>query len=431
MANIRVSEISIKNFRAIKDSTIDLQQDTILLGKNNIGKTSLLDAFQSFAYGLKISDINLALLISIMKNKDDPNKTLSNQCVEFSITYHWEELGFDYWSLLSNISNSGNTKILIRYTIPQENYAQLKQVKNVNEIIELFKKEISIGSVDDFKVNRQTPLPANTKLSKYMPLPKSNIDDLKPGELLLCTIKAFRFVDSGKTDSENVTANQFSAQVFNLLSDNAEVTRVFSNVQKQVDQDVAKKLDPFQTELKKFAYPQNPKNPLKAILTIDEWLANPKVRISQTFKDLIGFELPLNAQGLGYQNIYNILARISAQFSKMQKLRLHNPVFFAIEEPEAFTHPQLQHIFVQQIRTFIQRQAEECQIPYQLLIISHSPEIAISAFEMNFQIVIGRRQGNFSYFINWDKVGRGSQHFFGQFAKRLFVKLGHTRKAML
>ena len=25
----------------------------------------------------------------------------------------------------------------------------------------------------------------------------------------------------------------------------------------------------------------------------------------------------------------------------------------------------------------------------------------------------------------------GSQHFFGQFAKRLFVKLGHTRKAML
>lgn len=25
----------------------------------------------------------------------------------------------------------------------------------------------------------------------------------------------------------------------------------------------------------------------------------------------------------------------------------------------------------------------------------------------------------------------GSQHFFGQFAKRLFVKFGHTREAML
>ena len=29
------------------------------------------------------------------------------------------------------------------------------------------------------------------------------------------------------------------------------------------------------------------------------------------------------------------------------------------------------------------------------------------------------------------KSPEGSQHFFGQFAKRLFVKLGHTRKAML
>lgn len=29
------------------------------------------------------------------------------------------------------------------------------------------------------------------------------------------------------------------------------------------------------------------------------------------------------------------------------------------------------------------------------------------------------------------RIGKGSQHFFGQFAKRLFVKLGHTRKAML
>lgn len=31
--------------------------------------------------------------------------------------------------------------------------------------------------------------------------------------------------------------------------------------------------------------------------------------------------------------------------------------------------------------------------------------------------------------MNWQRLG--SQHFFGQFAKRLFVKLGHTRKAML
>ncbi|RND53299.1 hypothetical protein FAM18121_02066 [Lacticaseibacillus paracasei] len=34
-------------------------------------------------------------------------------------------------------------------------------------------------------------------------------------------------------------------------------------------------------------------------------------------------------------------------------------------------------------------------------------------------------------FLSDSKLQKGSQHFFGQFAKRLFVKLGHTRKAML
>ena len=405
MGKVEVSEVSIKNFRSIKDSTIFLKHDTIFIGKNNIGKTSLLDAFQSFAYGLKISDINLELLINIMNKKSNPDTLSFNECLEFSITYTWKDLGFDYWSLLSEISNSGETRILIRYTIPKDNYPQLKQIKDVNEIIGLLKREIWIGSVDDFEKDRQTLLPADTKLNKYLPLPKANIDSLKPGELLLCPIMAFRYVDSGKTNSENVTANQFSAQVSNLLSDNSEVKDVFSGIQDNVNNFVAKKLDPFQDELKKFAYPRNPQNPLKAILTIDEWMANPRVRIAQTFNDLSGFELPLNAQGLGYQNIYNILARISAQFSKMENLQLHNPVFFAIEEPEAFTHPQLQHIFVQQIRDFIKEHAEKLKIPYQLLIISHSPEIAVSAFEMEFQIVVGRKQGKVSHFINWDKIG--------------------------
>lgn len=420
MEKVEVSEISIKNFRSIKDSTISLKHDTIFLGKNNIGKTSLLDAFQSFAYGLKTSDINLELLINIMNKRDEPDKISPNECLEFSVTYTWENLGADYWSLLSEISESGKTKLLIRYTLPEDNYSKMKNIKDINEIIGLLKKETWIGSVNDFKEGRQTLLPKDTKLNKFLPLPKASINHLKPGELLLCSIMAFRYVDSGKTNSENVTASQFSTQVSNLLSDNDEVKKVFSDVQDNVDEVVAKKLDPFQDELKNFAYPRNPHNPLKAILTIDEWMADPKVRIAQTFTELHGFELPLNAQGLGYQNIYNILARISAQFSKMERLKLHNPVFFAIEEPEAFTHPQLQHIFVQQIREFIRKHAERLQIPYQLLIISHSPEVAVSAFEMGFQIVVGRRRGNVSYFINWDKLG-GSDPAYREKLKKLIM----------
>lgn len=89
----------------------------------------------------------------------------------------------------------------------------------------------------------------------------------------------------------------------------------------------------------------------------------------------------------------------------MTELKLHNPVVIAIEEPEAFTHPQLQHVFIQQIRTYVKKYAKELDIPYQLIIISHSPEIAVSAFEMDFQIVIGRKAHGITRFLNWNSLG--------------------------
>ncbi|GAQ01408.1 hypothetical protein NBRC111452_1213 [Companilactobacillus farciminis] len=39
------------------------------------------------------------------------------------------------------------------------------------------------------------------------------------------------------------------------------------------------------------------------------------------------------------------------------------------------------------------------------MIISHSPEVAVSAFEMNFQIIIGRSHGGITRFITWDNLG--------------------------
>lgn len=50
-------------------------------------------------------------------------------------------------------------------------------------------------------------------------------------------------------------------------------------------------------------------------------------------------------------------------------------------------------------------------------------------FELNAEILANQQK----FVAKLDPYQRfkGSQHFFGQFAKRLFVKLGHTRKAML
>lgn len=401
---LKISELKIKNFRSIKSSSICLGKWTILLGKNNIGKSSLFEAFEVFDRGLKLSDINMQLLIKMMKNRDTPANLSESDSIEMSVTYQWSDLNSDYWSLLSDISDNGCTRIVVRYSIPDANYPKYQSVKSVKELPDLLIREVWIGSPEDFTKGRQTALPSMVRLQKYLPL-THGLDNLRPGDILLCPIAAFRYLNSGRTGSEEATANQFSESVAKILDDSVDVKETFMKTQDDIDAVVADKLEPFQQRLKAFAYPRDPKNPLRAILTIDEWLSSPKVRIAQSFGELAGFELPLSAQGLGYQNIYNILARISAQFAKMNRLGLTNPVFFVIEEPEAFTHPQLQHIFVQQIRDFIKDEANKLGVSCQLLIISHSSEVAVSAFESNFEIVIGRRQGDTSYFINWDSIG--------------------------
>jgi predicted ATP-dependent endonuclease of OLD family len=43
-----ISKIRIRNFRQIKDQTIDLEQAVVLIGPNNGGKSTLLQAILLF-----------------------------------------------------------------------------------------------------------------------------------------------------------------------------------------------------------------------------------------------------------------------------------------------------------------------------------------------------------------------------------------------
>ena len=125
MKKLQISKIEIKNFRAIKHSTIHLDKETILVGKNNIGKSSILDAFSKFNNNLDISDINIDLLIHIMNLKNNPEQLSNDDCICLRITYDWDELESEYWSLLSEISDSGETVIELTYAIPVDNCSGL------------------------------------------------------------------------------------------------------------------------------------------------------------------------------------------------------------------------------------------------------------------------------------------------------------------
>lgn len=78
--------------------------------------------------------------------------------------------------------------------------------------------------------------------------------------------------------------------------------------------------------------------------------------------------LPENYNGLGYLNLISIIFEIENiinDFSKEDKKADINLLF--IEEPEAHTHPQMQYIFINNIKDLLEKSAEENKIIYKLL----------------------------------------------------------------
>ncbi|MDE3750537.1 ATP-dependent nuclease [Pediococcus pentosaceus] len=398
MFNLSIENIRIRNFRAIKDSNIHLEKETIVVGKNNIGKTSLFEIFSAIRKP-KLSDFNIELLKKIWDNRKNLGSLNKEDCLELDFTYKWEDLPQDYWILLSDICDRGETRIIFRYSIDSENFESVEKINSVKEIEDFFTRKVYIGSLEDFDNGNEKLVTSKTTIGKLLPNSISNVDYVKNNKgMLLYPITAFRHIDSISNGNEGATANQFMNTVSTLLDNNREV---LDDIQKTVDEKLTPSMEELQNDLKKFSYPDDENNPLRATLTIDEWLNKPQIRITQKFKDLEGFELPLRAQGLGYQNIYNIIARVNNLFYKMIEVDCRVPVFIVIEEPEAFTHPQLQHIFIQKINEYIKKLARSSNIKVQLLIISHSSEIASTALKLKYHTIIGREIKGNTYFINW------------------------------
>ncbi len=59
---MKIESVSIHNFRSISDSTLNIQDYSILLGANNVGKTNFLSALRVFYEdGIKFESSNDSL----------------------------------------------------------------------------------------------------------------------------------------------------------------------------------------------------------------------------------------------------------------------------------------------------------------------------------------------------------------------------------
>ena len=94
--------------------------------------------------------------------------------------------------------------------------------------------------------------------------------------------------------------------------------------------------------------------------------------------------LPENYNGLGYLNLIGMIFGIEAiakEFDKINKENQGLNILF-IEEPEAHTHPQLQYVFIKNIKKLLQKHSTK---GIQTIMTTHSSHIVS---ECDFEDII-------------------------------------------
>lgn len=387
---MRIEKIKIENFRSLKNFSIELEETmSLIVGKNNTGKTSLIEILNKFINKNNIiepDDFNIDYLKELEKNVKTKIYKFISQGVKLKLFIKYDED-----DNLSNISNFLTT------LDPENNYIILDFEYVLNE--ENFKL-LKTDFMDFIKDNTEKDFDYffRNNYKKYFKQIKRSLEyDIEKGKekddiyvdiendkdinriINIKFISAKRLVDNKDT---NRTLSIQSANYYEKNEDTLEMEQSildFKNelekTDKKFDEKYANIFKDIIDKIKEFGCLK--KDDLN--IEIRSLLQQSNILKGNTtvFYNYKGQKnLPENYNGLGYLNLISIIFEIEniiTDFSKADKVADINLLF--IEEPEAHTHPQMQYVFINNIKRLLTKSSEEKKIKLQTVITTHSSHI--------------------------------------------------------
>lgn len=348
---MHISNVRIQNFRLLKDTTLDLEGESnnalsLLIGKNNSGKTSFIVLFENFlkyrrfCYDdfpmklrkdiLEICDetdvysLAIRLSLKIEYGKEDNLQYLSDFIVDLDPKCNTVRIAFE-----ATINKSKLLKDLEDVTKRRDEFIK----KNLSDYIQV--KYYVFDSYSDFEAEHRS------NLIKKEASDVNNLINLK-------IIQANRSVTSSDASPQDrrilshLTTRFYNSKVKMSHDDLYGINSSIIDADVQLSGNYKTFFEPFLENAKSFLS-------LSALNVVSD-LQSKEVMASHS-KITYGkddTELPEHLNGLGYMNILYLLLNIEIEKADFEgKGRDINLLF--IEEPEAHTHPQLQYVFIEQI----------------------------------------------------------------------------------
>jgi putative ATP-dependent endonuclease of OLD family len=393
---LKITKIQIKNFRLLKDFFLDLEEElSLIIGKNNTGKTSVLTALDKFLNqsgrrSITLDDFNVELkkeLLQYLSGSKELPIEQGYQPLGIELKVYIEYTEQDELSqvrplIMSLDPNDNNIILKFEYNIGHVQLLKLKgdyteQSKRFDSKPELFLKE----HLSDYFGSVKKKSLLFTDEAVFIDLVKENI--------LLNDILSFDFISAKRSvtnkDNDKTLSHQ-TAKIYKRSDESNEqidASDKFKETLRKTDDELSKiyeaMFDGVINKVNQFGGVTSTDTKLKVASTLqhrDLLDGNTTVMYSHDTHDL-----PEHYNGLGYMNLISMIFDIEMVMGKFRRSLKEKPAainLFFIEEPEAHTHPQMQYIFINNIKTLLKgnREREDgITIHLQTAITTHSSHI--------------------------------------------------------
>ena len=372
-------EISGEEQHEKNEDKADIASDTtLIIGKNNAGKTTIVTALDNLIHNenaFGVNDFNYGYLKKYFDNYDVDNPVKNVPVIEFVITIVLEDESNDRISnvipfMLVEDTKDSELDIHIKYEAVEcaPFHKQMKimiekqEERDFSAFLDLLKNTKYRINYYDKNSNK---IENNYKLSNLMDIKCIKANHLKNEH---CLTDAFNKIVTYRYNST------FSDDKKNIEQELSEINKTLTGTIKEKHTYVLKEV------LRKLVSTNHMEVNLSADITFDKLM-----------KDLIRYEyvendihVPESQFGLGYTNLVLIIADIIDYMERYPDDTFNSKInLISIEEPETFMHPQMQELFIKNINEAIRLLLCEKKknINSQIVITTHSAHILNSKIQ--------------------------------------------------
>ena len=403
---MHIHKVTVRNFRLLADAELALETPTTLIvGRNNSGKTSLSEAIRRF-----LVDQNPRFQI------EDFSNTSYDRFCDALAARNAGRPDDEVRTLIPNIE----LRLLFRYDPDQSDLGALSDFivdldPDCNEALVVARYELRDGAVESLFADQpagalsehdriaffqelRERVPAFFTASIWAEDPNDDTNRKPMTVTALRSLLKTGFVNAQRgLDDDTSRDTDVLAKILEGLFTAAKsptageeeqliaqaLQEAVRDIQNTIQGDFREELKKLMPTLRNFGYPGLDGSELETETTLDvERLLSRHTRVR--YAGHYGILLPESYTGLGIRNLIFILLQIVSFYRTFRAEPTAPGVHLVfIEEPEAHLHPQMQEVFIRQVSRIAKelsaQEAAPLPWPVQFIVSTHSSHVANAA----------------------------------------------------